>query len=141
MKSILRNSQLLNNVKAITMKSRYGIRQIGIIILAALLLLSSVSCSKKRHVLGSFFIKGRLLKASTGAPRAYLDVYVEYVYNANNIGGSYGREKAGNGMTDSLGYFMFEGTLYGGVDYTIEPAGLAITPSLNDTIDIGVRQW
>lgn len=120
------------------MKTKFNANHIGIVILAAFMLFGA-SCLKRGKAYGSFIIKGRCLKDS-GAPRANADVYVEYVYNASYIGGSYERGKAGSGTTDSAGNFMFQCALYDGVDYTFEPVSYYIAPG-EDTIDMGVVQW
>ena len=102
-------------------------------------MLSHVSCLKRGRAYGTSFIKGRVVEDSSGAPKANFPVYLEYVYNASNMGGSYERDTAGLGVTDSAGYFLFEYSLYAGVEYKIKPWGYYVAPAgKKDTTDMGV---
>ncbi len=123
------------------MKLRSHIGYSGIVAIAIFIALGNTSCLKRGRAYGSFFIKGHVMADSTGAPVKDLDVYVEYVYNASYLGGSYERGKAGSGLTDSAGNFLFECQLYNGVDYTIKPWSYYVpTPGSKDTFDMGVLE-
>ncbi len=122
------------------MKATSGAGFIGMILIAALLMSGNMSCSKKKQVLGNFYVKGRFLNTS-GTPKANMEVYVEVTDNASNVGGSTTRERAGSSTTDSLGYFFITVTLYGSGDYKIEPPGYFLAPGLNDTLDLGTKKW
>lgn len=108
--------------------------------LLALVLFCNISCNEGRPLLGSFFVKGQFLEP-LGEPMKNIEVYVQFTDDTTKAGRGYIREKAGTGITDSLGNYKFECALYGAVEYKIQPLNYNLVPVNGDTIDLGTKQW
>lgn len=107
-------------------------------LLIGIIALSALSCQKDDSK-ATFFVKGQF-QDETGEPKRNINVHLKYE-EKGGLGSKPTRERAGSGITDSMGNYKFECAVYGAGQYELDPTGYGISPLVGDTVDVGTIKW